>query len=150
MDDEAPEAGERTLLVDGNNVMGARPDGWWRDRRGAARRLLERLQCYRGTVDGPIVVFFDVPHPDLPEGDHGGVTVLYARRRGRNAADQRILEFLDAGAGPGVEGVPGPTSSSRNIEVVTSDRALADGARQRGADVTGAGTLLSRLDRAGC
>jgi hypothetical protein len=34
--------------------------------------------------------------------------------------------------------------------VVTSDRALADAARARGAPVTGAGTLLARLDDAGC
>ena len=34
-------------IVDGNNVMGSRPDGWWRDRRGAQRRLVERLEDVR-------------------------------------------------------------------------------------------------------
>jgi predicted RNA-binding protein with PIN domain len=150
VNEDASQPVERTLVVDGNNVMGSRPDGWWRDRQGAARRLLERLQCYRRTVDDPVVVVFDVPHPDLPEGDHEGVTVLYASRRGRNAADQRILELLDAEAGAGAEIPPGVVRSDRRIEVVTSDRALADGARQRGAEVTGAGALLSLLDQAGC
>jgi hypothetical protein len=28
------------LLVDGNNVMGSRPDGWWRDRRAGMQRLV--------------------------------------------------------------------------------------------------------------
>ena len=32
------------LIVDGNNVIGSRPDGWWRDRAGAARRLIRALQ----------------------------------------------------------------------------------------------------------
>ena len=137
MDAEVPGAGPGTLVVDGNNVVGARPDGWWRDRRGASRRLLARLQCYGSRTGGRIVLFFDVAQPDLPEGEHGGVTVRYARRGGRDAADERILEFLDAH-----EGAP--------IDVVTSDRALAGGSRLRGAGVTGAGAFLARLDEAGC
>ncbi len=31
------------IIVDGANVVGARPDGWWRDRAGAAARLHARL-----------------------------------------------------------------------------------------------------------
>lgn len=150
VDDGAWQAGARTLVVDGNNVMGARPDGWWRDRQGAARRLLERLQCYGHAVDGRIVVFFDVAHPDLPEGDHEGVTVLYASRRGRDAADQRILEFLDTEGRADAGLPPGGAHPVRPVEVVTSDRKLAEGARQRGAEVVGAGALLARLDEAGC
>jgi len=34
---------EPLVVVDGNNVMGSRPDGWWRDRAGAARRLVGHL-----------------------------------------------------------------------------------------------------------
>ena len=33
----------RVLVVDAANVVGSRPDGWWKDRAGAARRLHERL-----------------------------------------------------------------------------------------------------------
>ena len=33
----------RVLVVDGANVVGSRPDGWWRDRPGAAGRLASRL-----------------------------------------------------------------------------------------------------------
>lgn len=147
MDDGEPQAGPRTLVVDGNNVVGARPDGWWRDRRGASRRLLEQLQCYRRTSDAEVVVFYDVPDPDLPEGDHDGVTVLYARRRGRDAADERIIEFLDSRLRARPEG---PPAAEPRVEVVTSDRGLADGARHRRAAVTGAGAFLARLDQAGC
>ena len=42
------------LLVDAANVVGARPDGWWSDRMGAASRLLEALATLRAaTVHGP-------------------------------------------------------------------------------------------------
>jgi predicted RNA-binding protein with PIN domain len=125
------------LLVDGNNVVGATADGWWRDRPAAARRLLVRLQCHAATRADGVAVVFDVASPDLPPGDHDGVVVHYATRRGRDAADDRILELLDARPG-----VP--------VEVVTSDRGLAAGARDRGATVTGAGAFLARLDAAGC
>lgn len=126
-----------TVVVDGNNVMGAAADGWWRDRPAAVLRLLARLQCYARATGDAVLLVLDVPQADLPEGDAEGVTVRYATRRGRDAADDRIRELLD-------EGVAGP------IGVVTSDRALAADARARGADVVGARTLLTRLDTAGC
>ena len=118
------------LLVDGNNVIGSVPDGWWRDRPGAVRRLLARLQCLAATTDESVQVVFDVPQADLPEGEHDGVVVHYATRRGSRRG-----------------GRPHPSSCSDagfddDVEVVTSDRELADAARRRGADVVGAGTLL--------
>ena len=116
--------------------MGARADGWWRDRPAAARRLLARVQCYASRVDHPVVVVFDVPQADLTEGEHDGVAVRYARRPGRDAADDRIMEDLEAGEG--------------RVELVTSDRELARRARARGAVVTGAGAFLALLDRTGC
>lgn len=36
-----------TLVVDVANVLGARPDGWWKDRAGATSRLLARLAGLR-------------------------------------------------------------------------------------------------------
>jgi len=38
------------LLVDTANVVGSRPDGWWRDRAGATTRLLQSLATLRGAV----------------------------------------------------------------------------------------------------
>jgi predicted RNA-binding protein with PIN domain len=151
----SPGAGDSlTLVVDGNNVMGARADGWWRDRPAAARRLLARVQCYAARVDHPVVVVFDVPQADLPEGEHDGVAVRYARRAGRDAADDRIVEDLEA------EGVMAdreagsvmadPEAGGGRVELVTSDRDLAHRARERGAVITGAGAFLTRLDRTGC
>ncbi|HET8620857.1 MAG TPA: NYN domain-containing protein [Acidimicrobiales bacterium] len=126
-----------TLVVDGHNVIGTRPDGWWRDRAGAARRLLARVQCLAAADGGTgMVLVLDVAVAGLAEGDHGGVSVRFARRRGRDAADDRIVDDLGELDGP--------------VEVVTSDRALAARAAARGARITGAGAFLSRLDRCGC
>jgi predicted RNA-binding protein with PIN domain len=125
-------AGVTTLLVDGNNVIGSVADGWWRDRPGAVRRLVARLQRLAAT-GADVEVVFDTRPSDLPEGEHDGVTVHYATRRGRNAADDRIVELVEA-------------RDASAIEVVTSDRALADAVRAHGATVTGAGSFLARLD----
>ena len=124
----------RRLLVDGNNVVGSRPDGWWRDRPGAARRLVGELQeLALRTGDRITVVFDGRPLPDLAEGLHDGVRVAYARRAGRDAGDDRIVEEVGADDDPNA------------LTVVTSDRALAERARALGAHVEGAGSLTRDL-----
>ncbi|HEY8217230.1 MAG TPA: NYN domain-containing protein [Acidimicrobiia bacterium] len=123
------------LVVDGMNVIGSRPDGWWRDRAGAARRLharLARLAAAEG--DGITLVLDGRPRAELPEGVHDDVAVAYARRGGRNAADDRIVELVRTDPDP------------RGLTVVTSDRDLADRVSALGAAVIGAGELLRRLD----
>ena len=127
-----------TLVVDGNNVMGAAADGWWRDRPAAVLRLLGRLQRYARTSGDAVVLVLDVPQADLSEGVADGVTVRYANRKGRDAADDRIRDLLLDG------GLAEP------VVVVTSDRVLAADANSRGATVVGAGSMLRRLDMAGC
>jgi predicted RNA-binding protein with PIN domain len=128
----------RRLIVDGNNVVGSTPDGWWRDRAGAARRLIASLQDL-ARVDGDriCVVFDGRPLSDVPEGVHRGVLVAYATRAGRDAADDRIVGE--------VAGDPDPAS----LVLVTSDRALAERVRALGATVQGAATLLDRIGRGG-
>src|SRR5947208_17115268 len=104
------------LIVDGMNVIGARPDGWWRDRRGAQRALAAAL----GDLGEPVTVVFDgAPHDvDAP----AGVEVAFAPH-----ADDEIA----ARAGPGVT-------------VVTSDRDLAERVRAAGADVAPAKAFRER------
>jgi nicotinic acid mononucleotide adenylyltransferase/predicted RNA-binding protein with PIN domain len=125
----APDA-RRRVIVDGNNVIGSRPDGWWRDREGASRRLVEQLQALaRRTGDRIAVVLDGRPLAGLAEGRHDGVLVAYARRGGRNAADDRIVEEVAADADPA------------SLVVVTSDRELAQRVRDLGAAVEGASTI---------
>jgi len=118
------------------NVIGSRPDGWWRDRDGAVRRLVERLsRLHAAHGDAVTVVLDGDPVMDLDEGDHGGVTVRYARRGGRDAADDRLIELLDASDEPAA------------WTVVTSDRSLRQRAEGLGVAVLGARSLVLRLDR---
>ena len=124
------------VVVDGNNVIGTVPDGWWRNRRAAARRLLSRLQCLQARTGAELILVLDVVDPDLPEGDHAGVVVRYATRQGPNAADDRIRDLV-----AGIE--------HGGLEVVTSDRALAADIRSP-AVVVSARSFLDRLDDAGC
>jgi uncharacterized protein YaiI (UPF0178 family) len=112
------------LIVDGMNVIGSRPDGWWRDRRGAMRRLVESV----ARVDDydPVVVVLDGKPFDL---DSEAVDVRFASRRGPNAADDDIAAM--AGEGD---------------TVVTSDADLERRVRAKGAGVIGAGAFRRRLD----
>lgn len=55
MTDSAPAGTPTVLVVDMANVVGSVPDGWWRDRVGAAQRLLTSLAALSGrTVPGPV------------------------------------------------------------------------------------------------
>ena len=123
------------LVVDGMNVIGSRPDGWWRDRDGAVRRLLARLQALVRTSGEPVLLVLDGrPPADVPAGEHDGVEVRYATRRGRNAADDRIVELV------------GARDDAHDLIVVTSDRELRRRVEDLGATVVGAGSLLVRLE----
>jgi predicted RNA-binding protein with PIN domain len=125
-------------VVDGMNVIGARPDGWWRDRDGAARRLLARLQRAVERSDDEISVVLDGrPLADVPEGVHRGVAVHYAQRAGRDAADDRIVDLVAT------------EKDAQELCVVTSDRALADRVSAIGATTEGARAFLRRLERLG-
>jgi predicted RNA-binding protein with PIN domain len=118
-------------IVDGNNVMGSRPDGWWRDRGGAARALAGQVATFAAVTGEPVTLFFDGRERDLGQP---GLDVVFADRPGRNAADQAIAERVEADAEPG------------DITVVTSDRELAARAHAAGAEVEGAGRFRARLD----
>jgi predicted RNA-binding protein with PIN domain len=122
-------------LVDGMNVIGSRPDGWWRDRDGAVRRLTASLADLAEASGDQFAVTFDGrPVADLEAGRHGAVEIDYTRRRGRDGADDRIVEQVAADSDP------------TSLTVVTSDRELKRRVSELGAKVEGAGTLLRRIE----
>jgi predicted RNA-binding protein with PIN domain len=118
-------------LVDGNNVMGARPDGWWRDRTSAARRLVGLLDAYAAETGEEVAVIFD-GRPFAAEP--GRVDVAWAERAGRDAADDAIAARVARDADPS------------GLVVVTSDAALAARVTAAGAAVEGAGAFRRRLE----
>lgn len=119
-------------IVDGMNVIGSRPTGWWRDRPGAMRRLVEQLQAFAERRGEPVTVVLDGRPFDLDGGDR--VTVRFASRRGRNAADDDIAALAESDDDPA------------DLSVVTSDSDLARRVREAGASVAGAGEFRRRLD----
>jgi len=119
-------------LVDGNNVMGTRPDGWWRDRPGAQRRLAGELRAFAERTGEAVTVVFDGAPVEIEDAPPS-FDVAFAERRGRDAADDAIVQRVAAAA------------DASALRVVTSDRALADRVSALGAEVTPARALLDLL-----
>jgi predicted RNA-binding protein with PIN domain len=119
-------------VVDGMNVVGSRPTGWWRDRPGAMRELVERLKVFAADAGDDVVVVFDGTPFEVDGGE--GVTVEFASRRGRDAADDDIAALVERDGDPA------------SLSVVTSDADLARRVRDAGAAVVGAGEFRRLLD----
>ncbi|MFF9184197.1 PIN domain-containing protein [Streptomyces misionensis] len=127
-DPDAPAPAPPLLIVDGANVVGSVPDGWWRDRSGAAERLRDRLVAYAraGTAElaGPIEVVLVVEGAARGVASVPGVRVVAAPGSG----DDRIVELVAEGAG-------------RTCLVVTADRELRRRVSALGARVAGPRTV---------
>jgi predicted RNA-binding protein with PIN domain len=108
-------------LVDGMNVIGTRPDGWWKDRHAAMLRLVDRLERFSAANGDDIAVVFE--HPPSPPIHSTVVEVAHAPRPKADSADDEIVRRLEAD--------PEPTK----VRVVTSDRWLSDRVRVIGATV---------------
>ncbi|MFF7467391.1 NTP pyrophosphohydrolase [Streptomyces sp. NPDC008092] len=122
MEDEAP----LLVIVDGANVVGSRPDGWWRDRKGAAERLRDRL-AEQGLPGRPTPVELVL----VVEGAARGVASVPGVRveSAPGSGDDRIVEL--AAEDPG-----------RPRLVVTADRELRRRVVELGAEVIGPSALL--------
>ena len=121
----------QVLLVDAANVIGSRPDGWWRDRAGAARSFLERIRAAvrAGRLAGPVVVVLEGRARQGAEpGEEGRVTVLHAPAGGD---DMLVSAIADA---------------DEEVTLVTADRGLRQRAVALGAAVASPRWLLEVLD----
>ncbi len=119
-------------LVDGMNVIGTRPDHWWRDRDAAMLRLVGQLERWAAAENEDVVVVFErAPSPPIRSTV---IEVAHAPRPKANAADDEIVRRLKADPEP------------HAVRVVTSDRALSERAYTQGATVEGSDSFRSRID----
>ena len=130
------------VVVDAANVVGSVPDGWWRDRPGAAGRLLERVGAL--VASGVPAAALDLPeHTWFPEwvvvlegqarsaGDAPGVDVVRAEASGDDAIVAEVERLVATG---------------RTVFAVTSDRALAARVTDAGAAARGTRWLLDLFE----
>jgi hypothetical protein len=119
------------LLVDAANVIGSRPDGWWRDRPGAARSFVARVRAavHAGRLAGPAVVVLEgAARRGVAEGVADGVTVVHAPGSG----DDTLISVAQEADDP--------------VVLVTADHDLQRRAEAGGAEVVGPLWLIALLD----
>jgi hypothetical protein len=121
------------VIIDGANVVGSVPDGWWRDRAGAAIRLRDRLAAVvtdgLSDLPGPVEVTLVVEGRarDIPQTDNG-VRIERAPRSG----DDKIADLVRDEA------------PARRTVVVTADRGLRDRVLALGGEIRGPSSVPRR------
>ncbi len=121
-------------LVDGMNVIGTRPDEWWRDRHAAMVGLVRQLESWAAKNGEDVTVVFE--KPPSPPIKSTVIDIAYAPRPRRDSGDDEIMRLLGFTPEPGA------------VRVVTSDNFLADRAHAAGATVQPARTFRELLDTA--
>ena len=119
-------------LVDASNVIGSRPDGWWRDRHAAMVRLVDQLERWAADSGEDVTVVFE--QPPRPPIRSTVIEVAYARRARANSADDEIVRLIAVGG------------DAHDVRVVTSDGWLADQVRAAGGSVEPALAFRNGLD----
>jgi uncharacterized protein YaiI (UPF0178 family) len=119
-------------LIDGMNVIGTRPDAWWRDRHGAMIGLVDMLERWAADSGADVTVVFE--QPPSPPIRSSVIAIAHAPRPRRDSADDEIVRLLRADPEPGA------------VRVVTSDSFLADRAYAAGASVEPASAFRALLE----
>ncbi|MFF5503979.1 NTP pyrophosphohydrolase [Streptomyces roseolus] len=128
MNAEAEPSRRPLLVVDGANVVGSVPDGWWRDRRGAAERLRDRLAAHGGPAEGPF------------PGPYEIVLVVEGRARGVGSVPGVRVEEAP-GSGDDLIAELARGARGRPCLVITADRELRRRVEEAGARCAGPRSL---------
>ena len=138
--------GSILIVVDAANVVGSVPDGWWRDRVGAATRLRDRLAAVGGERLGRILGNDQLTGlSDIAPCVGDVVLVVEGKARGV-AGVPGVRVVAAAGSGDdAIVDVVMRASDSRRCVVVTADRQLRRRVGETGAQVVGPATLLREL-----
>ncbi len=121
---------KRVLVVDGANVVGSRPDGWWRDRAGAAARLHGRLAVADTSYDEIVLVLEGQAKAGVPKGTDAHLRTVHAPRDGDSAIADEAAALRDRDC---------------DVVVVTADRGLRQRVEALGCRTMSPGWLLDQL-----
>jgi hypothetical protein len=119
----------KVLVVDGANVVGSRPTGWWRDRPGAAARLHRAIAAVDLGYDEVVLVLEGDAKRGQPVGEEDGIQTVHAAGSG----DDAIVEQVRARRADG-----------HDVVVVTADRGLRERVAAAGGSSVGPSWLLAR------
>jgi hypothetical protein len=119
------------LVVDMANVMGSRPDGWWRNRAEAAAKLLGEIDTVlrKGALDGPVTVVLEGDARSAARPESTELRVVAASGSGDDAVVAEVVKLVE---------------QQKRVTVVTADHGLQTRVRWLGAAVERSGWLLSR------
>jgi predicted RNA-binding protein with PIN domain len=119
-------------IVDGMNVIGTRPDAWWRDRHAAMVRLVNMLEQWAASDGEHVTVVFE--QPPRPPIRSTVIEIAHAPRARPDSADDEIVRLIKEDAQPAL------------VRVVTSDRWLVDRVHATGASVHSADSFRTLLE----
>jgi predicted RNA-binding protein with PIN domain len=119
-------------LIDGMNVIGTRPDAWWKDRHRAMVGLVDLLERWVAQTGEDVTVVFE--QPPRPPIRSSVIVVTHAPKPRRDSADDEIIRLLREIPEPG------------HVRVVTSDSWLVQRVRAVGATVEAAAAFRTQLE----
>jgi len=122
----------RRWIVDAMNVIGSRPDGWWKNRHDAMVRLVDSLERWAAADEQHVTVVFE--RPPSPPITSRIIEIAHAPRAAANSADDEIVRLVQADQDP------------RHLNVVTSDSALAERVHTAGASTQPASSFRDLID----
>lgn len=134
------------IVVDAANVVGSVPDGWWKDRAGAAERLHARIAAWihGGVDDAELGLGATRWHPVVD-------LVVEGEARGRDDGSVADAVTVVRAAGQGDDEIVATAerrlAEGAAVTVVTSDRGLSERVAALGAEVRPVSWLRERIDR---